>query len=73
MTQHERTRRKMSLCRGVFTVAFSPKDSIKPSEEAITTLAGCATLKSGERVLVTKGDFDGQAGGTNSLKILTVP
>ncbi|MES2490411.1 MAG: pyruvate kinase, partial [Pseudomonadota bacterium] len=36
MTQHERTRRKMSLCRGVFPVAFSPKDSLKPSEEAIT-------------------------------------
>ena len=73
MTQHERTRRKMSLCRGVFPVAFSPKDSLKPSEEAITTLGACATLKSGERVLVTKGDFDGLAGGTNSLKILTVP
>jgi pyruvate kinase len=73
MTQHERTRRKMSLCRGVFPVAFSPKDSLKPSEEAITTLAACASLKSGERVLVTKGDFDGFAGGTNSLKILTVP
>ncbi|PTU29050.1 pyruvate kinase [Stenotrophobium rhamnosiphilum] len=73
MTQHERTRRKMSLCRGVFPVAFSPIDSLKPSEEAITTLAACATLKSGERVLVTKGDFDGFAGGTNSLKILIVP
>jgi hypothetical protein len=57
----------------VFPVAFSPKDAVKPSEEAITTLSGCATLKSGERVLVTKGDFDGHAGGTNSLKILTVP
>ena len=63
----------MALCRGVFPVAFVPSDHQKPSEEAITTLSACASLKSGERVLVTKGDFDGQAGGTNSLKILTVP
>ncbi|TXH03329.1 MAG: pyruvate kinase [Nevskiaceae bacterium] len=72
MTQHERTRRRMALCRGVYPVAFSPKDALKPSEEAIALLRGCASLKAGERVLVTKGDFDGLAGGTNSLKILTV-
>jgi pyruvate kinase len=73
MTQHERTRRKMTLCRGVFPVAFAPsKDSQKPSEEAIAALSGCGLLKTDERVLITKGDFDGLAGGTNSLKIVQV-
>jgi pyruvate kinase len=74
MTQHERTRRRMAMCRGVYPVAFAPSctDAQKPTEEAIAALHDCGLLKTGERVLVTKGDFDGLAGGTNSLKIVQV-
>ena len=39
--------------------------------EAIDCLVYRKVLASGDRVLVTKGDFDGP-GGTNSMKIVTV-
>ena len=75
MTRHERTRRRMALCRGVFPIAFTPSslEAQKPTEEALALLRDRGFLKPGARVLTTKGDFTGQAGGTNTMKILTVP
>jgi pyruvate kinase len=73
LTQHEGTRRRMSLCRGVYPVAFQPSmlETLKPVAEAIECLRYRKVLGSGDRVLVTKGDFTGP-GGTNSMKIVTV-
>jgi len=73
LTQHEHTRRRMALCRGVYPVAFQPStlETLKPVAEAIDCLVYRKVLASGDRVLVTKGDFDGP-GGTNSMKIVTV-
>ena len=72
LTRHERTRRRMALCRGVYPVAFEPSmlETLKPVAEAIECLRYRKVLDSGDRVLVTKGDFDGP-GGTNSMKIVT--
>jgi len=65
----------MALCRNVFPIAFTPTslDAQKPSEEALALLRDRGVLKPGVRVLLTKGDFTGQAGGTNTMKVLTVP
>lgn len=73
LTQHERTRRRMSLCRDVFPIAFSPSrlDTLAPVRDAISCLVGRGVLAVGDRVLVTKGDFTGP-GGTNAMKIATV-
>jgi pyruvate kinase len=73
LTQHERTRRRMALCRGVYPVAFQPStlETLKPVAEAIDCLVYRKVLSPGDRVLVTKGDFTGP-GGTNSMKIVTV-
>jgi len=73
LTQHERTRRRMALCRGVYPVAFQPSmlETLKPVAEAIDCLRYRKVLNAGDRVLVTKGDFTGP-GGTNSMKIVTV-
>jgi pyruvate kinase len=75
MTRHERTRRRMALCRGVFPIAFTPTslDAQKPTEEALAHLRDKGILKPGVRVLLTKGDFTGQAGGTNTMKVMQVP
>jgi pyruvate kinase len=75
MTRHERTRRRMALCRGVFPIAFTPSslDAQKPSEEALALLREKGILQPGARIMLTKGDFTGQAGGTNTMKVLTVP
>lgn len=73
MTAHETTRRRMALVRGVYPVQFTPTalDGITASNEAIAVLSMQGQLRMGDRVIVTKGDFNGP-GGTNSLKILTV-
>lgn len=73
LTPHETTRRRMALCGGVFPLAFQPTalDTLKPTEEAMTLLRGAGLLASGDRILITKGDFTGP-GGTNAMKIVTV-
>lgn len=73
MTPHEKTRRRMALCRGVFTVAFNPSqlDGPAPVREALACLKSRGALADGDRVLLTKGDSSG-SGGTNSMKIVRV-
>ncbi len=73
MTEHETTRRRMALVRGVYPVQFTPTamDGVTASNEAIVVLTMKGLLNTGDRVIVTKGDLHGP-GGTNSMKILTV-
>lgn len=73
MTKLEKTRRRLTLVRGVYPVQFEPTamDGITASNEAIVVLTMKRLLENGDRVVVTKGDLNGP-GGTNSLKILTV-
>ncbi|MDE2148767.1 MAG: pyruvate kinase [Gammaproteobacteria bacterium] len=73
LTRHESTRRRMALCRNVYPHAFEPRDldTVKPTAEAAAYLRGLGVLQSGDRVLITKGDFTG-TGGTNSMKIMRV-
>jgi pyruvate kinase len=74
LTSHERTRRKMALCSGVYPVAFTPhaEDGAGAIAEAIETLKYRKVIAPGDRVLLTKGDADGSSGGTNTMKIVTV-
>lgn len=74
LTQHEATRRRMALCRGVYPMFYTPTalETLKPTTEAMELLMAKGILHSGDRVLLTKGDFTGP-GGTNAMKILTVP
>ncbi len=73
LTQHESTRRRMALVRGVYPIEFTPSnlDGVTASREAAACLKSRGLLGKGDRVLVTKGDFSGP-GGTNSMKVLTV-
>ena len=73
LTQHENTRRRMSLCRGVYPVEFEPSrlDNLAPMREAVACLQDRGVIAEGDRVLLTKGDFTGP-GGTNAMKIITV-
>jgi pyruvate kinase len=73
LTQHEVTRRRMALCRGVYPIMFAPRqlDSSAPVRDAVACLQERGALAVGDRVLITKGDFTGP-GGTNALKIVTV-
>jgi len=73
LTRHDRTRRRMALCRGVFPVLFDPSslDSLVAVREAVEAIKQRGLVKDGDRVLITKGDFTGP-GGTNAMKIVTV-
>jgi pyruvate kinase len=73
LTRHEKTRRRMALCRGVYPVDFTPTqlDTLAPLKEAIAHMLSRGRIAMGDRVILTKGDFTGP-GGTNAMKIVTV-
>ena len=73
LTRHEKTRRRMALCRDVFPVDFDPSqfDSSAPLREAEDCMLKRGVIAKGDRVLLTKGDLD-RTGGTNAMKIVTV-
>ena len=74
LTRHERTRRKVSLYRGVYPLSY-PIVQVNPAEanrEAIAVLHAHGAVGAGDRVIVTKGDLMGVHGGTNSMKIIEV-
>ena len=74
MTRHEATRRRVTLYRGVYPVAFdvthtNPDHVLR---DAAVELERHGDVRAGDTVICTKGDFSGVTGGTNSLKILRV-
>ena len=73
LTPHEKTRRRMAMCRGVYPVAFTPSqiEGLTPVREALAVLQYRGAIHDGNRVLITKGDASG-SGGTNTMKIVTV-
>ncbi|MEW6167556.1 MAG: pyruvate kinase [Pseudomonadota bacterium] len=73
LTRHEKTRRRMALCRDVYPVAFVPSqlESVTQVREAIERLRHRGVLDVGDRVLLTRGDGFG-SGGTNTMKIIQV-
>ncbi|HVY66948.1 MAG TPA: pyruvate kinase [Gammaproteobacteria bacterium] len=74
-TRHEATRRRVSMYRGVYAIAFdvvSPEATVV-QESVFDALLQFGAVKSGDLVVLTKGDQQGVAGRTNSMQILTVP
>lgn len=73
LTPRERTRERMTLCGGVYPVAFHPSSAemLVQVREAIHLLTERGLLQNGQRVLLTRGDTTAP-GGTNTMKILTV-
>ncbi|HUH39882.1 MAG TPA: pyruvate kinase [Castellaniella sp.] len=73
-TRHVATQRRAALFRGVYPESFDaavlpPADV---SDAAIEILRARGVLQSGDWVILTKGDFYSDSGGTNGLKILRV-
>ncbi|EQD44010.1 pyruvate kinase II, partial [mine drainage metagenome] len=75
LTRHETTRRRVTLWRGVYPVAFDVLHANPDQllEEAVATLLAIHAVQPGDFVLFTKGDAEGIAGGTNSLKVIHIP
>lgn len=74
MTRHETTRRRVTLYRGVYPIAFDVMHA-NPDHvlsQAAEELRARGTVQKGDYVICTKGELSGVTGGTNSLKILCV-
>lgn len=74
MTRHETTRRRVTLYRGVYPVAFDivhahPNQVIA---DASRVLLEMGAVDEGDLVIFTKGDFTGTPGGTNTMKIVRI-
>ena len=74
LTSHVETRRKVTLYRGVYPVAFetTTSDHAEVNRAAIDELRSRGTVRDGDMVIITKGDLTGVLGGTNAMKIATV-
>ncbi|MBX3708697.1 MAG: pyruvate kinase [Gammaproteobacteria bacterium] len=74
LSRHDATLRRMTLYRGVYPIPFdaTPIDRRILNQASISELKTRKILKSGDIVIITKGDLIGVHGRTNSLKIVTV-
>ncbi|MFW7343458.1 pyruvate kinase [Pollutimonas sp. H1-120] len=73
-TRHPATQRRAAMFRGVYTVPFDAAkiDPAQVSDKAIELLKEQSLLKKGDWIILTKGDFYSNSGGTNGMKILKV-
>jgi pyruvate kinase len=74
MTRHEATRRKITLYRGVYPLAYdipSLQDA-DITRSVIEELLKHNTVQEGDLVIITKGDRMGTHGATNTMKIVRV-
>lgn len=74
LSRHLSTRRKMTLFRGVYPVAFDPMtiEHKQVTERAMEKLHQLKLVDVGDLLIITKGNHMGEMGGTNALKIVTV-
>lgn len=74
LSPHVRTLGRVSLLRGVTGVPFNPTQvpSSEIDQQAIDTLLQQELIRSGDWVILTKGDVYNSRGGTNSMRLLQV-
>ena len=74
LTSHIETRRKVTLYRGVYPIAFDYRtnDTAELNREAVDELRRRGAVRDGDVVIITKGDLTGVLGGTNTMKIVVV-
>lgn len=71
LTRHEATRRRATLYRGVYPVAFDVLEARpgRVGEFVISEMLSHGVIEKGDRVIFTRGDLSGISGGTNTMKI----
>jgi pyruvate kinase len=72
-TRHENTRRRVTLYRGVYPIAYDVEDRGEAVYFSIfRLLLGMNLVLDGDHIILTKGELSGISGGTNSMQILRV-
>jgi pyruvate kinase len=73
-TRHETTRRRVTLYRGVYPIAFdvthTDPEILYP--DVFRELLRQKLVEQGDRIILTQGELTGVSGKTNSMKILEV-
>ena len=74
MTRYKTTERLMALYRGVESVSFDSGSRYGPevSDQAIVELKERGILKSGDKIILTKGESQELEGGTNTMQIISI-
>ncbi|MFC1684930.1 pyruvate kinase [Pseudomonadota bacterium] len=74
LTRQEATRRKVTLYRGVYPLAFdvASTDARVVNKEVVDDLLSRGAVQDQELVIITKGDRSGVEGQTNLMKIMRV-
>jgi pyruvate kinase len=74
LTRHKAARGRMTLFRGVYPIDFDvthfPRGQV--TEQALNELKKLNVIKTGDQIILTKGDVMGNMGGSNTMKILVV-
>jgi len=72
-TRHESTRRRVTLYRGVYPIAYDVEDRGEAVYFSIfRLLLGQKLVLENDHIILTKGELSGISGGTNSMQILRV-
>ncbi|KAF0279661.1 pyruvate kinase [Spiribacter aquaticus] len=74
LSEQPRTRRKVTLYRGVNPIRFDPtqREHDAVNREAVAELKGLGAVSDDDLVVITKGDLAGEQGGTNAMKVVKV-
>jgi pyruvate kinase len=74
LSEQPRTRRRVTLYRGVHPIGFDPlqREHEAVNREAVEELKARGAVGDNDRVLITKGDLAGVRGGTNAMKVVQV-
>ena len=74
LSRHDRARRKMTMMRDVYPIAFDSRGlpTREAARGAIRQLFESELLSEGDRVLITSGDHMEMHGTTNTLRLLQV-
>jgi pyruvate kinase len=74
LTRHVKTRRKVTLYRGVYPLSFdsTQQDHAVVNKEVVDELRRRGVVRDGDLVIITKGDLVGILGGSNAMKIIQV-
>ena len=74
MTSHDKTIQRSTVLRGVYPIKFTTEslNHAEVNREIIAKLKQLGFAVDGDKIILTKGDLMGVAGGTNALKVLCV-
>jgi len=75
LTPHIETRRKVTLFRGVYpsSVNYDGLSDLEVRDVIMERIKSFGIAKSGDLVVLTRGETRGLLGGTNSMEIVKIP